>query len=207
MTWKFPFVLGLAFAFTAHAEPPDQTGNPSLAVDEESGIEELNPFASNINEYLEGLEGREIGRENDFVFGHLPSTGCYQQSCALYVDIDKASQTLRFYYNGRFEDQWLVSTGAEGFRTPNFNKRFDGRIYDRYTSSKYPGGNYNGLGNMPYAMFISGGIALHGTPRGNWRRLGRAASHGCIRLHPDNAYRLNRLLRQYGVGNSWVTVR
>ncbi len=191
---------------TAYAEI-----NPNRETDE-SGLEEFNPFAPNAEEMLKefdavyeaetGLSAFPAGRENS-----LGAAGCYQHSCAIFVDIDKSSQTLRLYLDGRLADQWLVSTGAAGFRTPNFNKRFNGRIYRAYTSSKYPGGDYSGLGNMPYAMFIAGGIALHGTPQGNWRRLGQPASHGCIRIHPDNAAYLNQLLRRVGVQNSWVVVR
>lgn len=206
MLWKSLLVLSLTLPFAARAENLTAVQSPVVIQDEESGIEDLNPFAPGINEHLEALEGEKAPVEPN-VFAHLTAAGCYQLSCPIFVDVDKSTQTARLYLDGRLDDQWDVSTGMAGFGTPNFNKRFDGRIFDRYTSSKYPGGDYNGLGNMPYAMFISGGIAIHGTPRGNWSRLGRPASHGCIRSHPDKAYRLNRLLRQIGVRNSWVTVR
>jgi len=111
------------------------------------------------------------------------------------------------YINGSLQASWSVSTGMPGYGTPDFDKHPDGRIYDRYTSTKYPGGDWNGLGNMPYAVFIRGGFALHGTPRSNWSKLGRPASHGCIRMHPDNAYWFNRLVRQHGVSNVWITVQ
>lgn len=173
--------------------------------------EEFNPFAPGAEETLRafdrayeentGLSAYPTGHGDD-----AATADCYQTNCPIFVDIDKSTQTARLYLDGRYVDQYLVSTGRSGYETPNFNKRFDGRIYERYDSSKYPGGDYMGLGNMPYAMFISGGIALHGTPEGNWRRLGRPASHGCIRMHPDHARYINGLLRQIGVKNSWVTV-
>jgi len=59
---------------------------------------------------------------------------------------------------------------------------------------------------MPYAVFIEGGYAIHGTTRGNWSNLGRVASHGCIRLHPDNGQIFNVLVRRNGIRNVWVTV-
>jgi len=59
---------------------------------------------------------------------------------------------------------------------------------------------------MPYAVFISGGYAIHGTTRGNWSRLGKPASHGCIRLHPDNGQIFNVLVRRNGISNVWITV-
>lgn len=208
MFWKTLFVCALSFSTTAMADAP------ATVVDEETGIEEFNPFAPGAMEALEGFEALyesetglsayPAGREDESL-AEL-ATGCYQTTCAVFVDVDKSTQTARLYLDGRYTDQWLVSTGAAGFGTPNFNKRFNGRIFQRYSSSKYPGGDYNGLGNMPYAMFIAGGIAMHGTPRGNWSRLGRPASHGCIRMHPDNARYLNGILRQVGVANSWVWV-
>lgn len=193
-------LLALAFFVTAPA-----FADFPVAVDEESGIEELNPFAQEMGAWSE--------EEPESFWGDiqgnagLTQPGCYQHGCALFVDIDRASQTLRLYVEGRYVDQYYVSTGAAGYRTPSFNKRFDGRIYRRYSSSKYPGGDYRGLGNMPYAMFISGGFALHGTPEGNWARLGRPASHGCIRVHPYHAAYINSILRQVGAGNSWIRVR
>jgi lipoprotein-anchoring transpeptidase ErfK/SrfK len=173
---------------------------------------EFNPFApgaagalrafDRAYEAATGLPAYPAGRGDDV----SSADGCYRTTCAIFVDVDKASQTLRLYLDGRPTDQWPVSTGRPGFATPDFNKRFDGRIYQRYDSTTYPGGDYMGLGNMPYAMFISGGVAIHGTPETNWRFLGRPASHGCIRLHPEHAKYLNGLLRQIGVRNSWVWV-
>lgn len=69
-----------------------------------------------------------------------------------------------------------------------------------------PGGDYNGLGNMPYAVFVRGGYAIHGTVQANWSKLGTPASKGCIRLHPDNGLIFNRLVRALGVALAWVSV-
>ena len=82
----------------------------------------------------------------------------------------------------------------------------DGRVYTAHTSGKYPGGDYKGLGNMPYAVFIYRSYAIHGTPEGNWKYLGAKASHGCIRIHPDYAQYFNSIVRDAGVANVWVTV-
>jgi len=199
MLWKsLLFCYALSFSTTAWAIEPEEF-NPF----DPEAEKQLQAFDA-IYESQTGLPAFPAGQQESLT---AATEGCYQSTCAIFVDIDKATQTLRLYLDGRYVDQWLVSTGTEGYRTPNFNKRFNGRIYEGYTSSRYPGGDYNGLGNMPYAMFISGGFALHGTPRANWKRLGRPASHGCIRIHPDNAAYLNRILRQVGVRNSWITVR
>jgi lipoprotein-anchoring transpeptidase ErfK/SrfK len=79
-------------------------------------------------------------------------------------------------------------------------------MYKKYTSKKFPGGNYMGLGNMPYVIFIKGGYAIHGTTPGNFNKLGRVASHGCIRLHPNNAKVFYDLIKTVGAHNTWITV-
>lgn len=205
MSWKLLLVLSALVNATAFAE------GVSIK-DEQTGIEELNPFAAGVEEYIEQFDAAVQFENNLMAYPEaskqiaIASGSCYRESCAIYAEVDKSSQTLRLYINGRLQDQMLVSSGMSGFGTPDFDKRFNGRIYDAFSSTKYPGGDYRGLGNMPYAMFISGGFAIHGTPEGNWRYLGRPASHGCIRVHPDNAYQMNRMLRRVGVRNSWVTV-
>ena len=40
---------------------------------------------------------------------------------------------------------------------------------------------------MPFAVFIKDGFAVLGTADVNWTKLGKKASHGCIRLHPESA--------------------
>lgn len=155
--------------------------------------------------YYESETGESAQLANPLVW--KASTGtCYRANCELWADVVRAEQRLYLYQQGQLVAVWAVSTGIPGRSTPNFDRHPDGRIYQRYTSSKFPGGNYNGLGNMPYAVFIQGGFAIHGTTRGNWKRLGHRASHGCVRIHPDNARIFNQLVRGYGKMNVWITV-
>ncbi|MFM6928840.1 MAG: L,D-transpeptidase [Bdellovibrio sp.] len=198
------------------------TGNPAhartMTVSEDDRIpnmiEDLNPFDPNIEKVLEEYD--RIYEEETGKSAHINNVlddvigifgGCSRNNCAVWAQVVKSSQRLYLYVNGSARGSWPVSTGMAGYTTPNFDRHPDGRIYDRYTSAKYPGGDYNGLGNMPYAVFITGGYALHGTPQGNWSKLGKPASHGCIRMHPDNGYMFNRLVRSYGIRNVWITVQ
>ena len=206
--------LALAFVFAmtnpVHAQVlvPEQDPNiPNM-------IEEINPQDPNIEEHLQELDRlyeEETGKPSHLIdesfMNDILGKGCSRSSCKVWVQVVKSSQRLYLYLNGSLADSWAVSTGMSGYGTPNFDKHPDGRIYDAYSSDKYPGGDWNGLGNMPYAVFIAGGYALHGTPRGNWPKLGSPASHGCIRMLPDNAYRFNRLVRSNGVSNVWITVQ
>lgn len=136
-----------------------------------------------------------------------PSRGCYRHTCKVWADIDKTTQRMILYVNGKKQADWPVSTGWRE-ETPNMDTRPNGRIYEAYDSKEYPGGgDYNGLGNMPYSVFVRGGIAIHGTPQRFWRRLGERASHGCIRLHPENAQIFMNVVMMAGARNTWITIR
>ena len=57
---------------------------------------------------------------------------------------------------------------------------------------------------MPHSIFFLGGYAIHGT--GYVKSLGRPASHGCIRLHPQNASRLFNLVRKHGMKSTRIVI-
>jgi hypothetical protein len=154
------------------------------------------------------LMARSLNYERKLEMFPLPkdSTGCRELECSLFIHVIKSRQTLFLYESGVLIDSFKVSTGTRNHPTPDINMRPKGPTFVKYTSRKYPEGNYNGLGNMPYAVFIKDGYALHGTTPGNFLHLGRRASHGCIRLHPDNAKKLYELVNFHGLENTWVKV-
>ncbi len=164
--------------------------------------------------YYEQETGMKAHVDGDMInLFQLADTGCVRLGCPVWVRVNKTTQSLSLYLNGDSNpvSVWPVSTGyrhknGTGIETPNLDTHPNGRIYDRYSSTKFPGGDYMGLGNMPYVVFIKGGVGIHGTPQGNWSKLGKKASHGCIRIHPDNAKYFNQLVRSTGIRNVWVTV-
>lgn len=131
---------------------------------------------------------------------------CRQDQCRVWARVNKTRQRLLLYVDGQLVDSFKVSTGDAKHETPNMSVRAAGPIFKKYTSKKFPGGDYMGLGNMPYAVFFKGGFAIHGTTPGNFVKLGKPASHGCIRLHPDDAVIFNELVRTVGLSETWVTV-
>jgi lipoprotein-anchoring transpeptidase ErfK/SrfK len=169
-------------------------------------LDPLDPKIENILQYYDQTYYLETGNLAIIGEGLQARDTCFRNACPIWADVRKAEQMVYLYIDGAIKYVWLVSTGKLGYATPNMDLNPDGRIYDQYTSTTFPGGDYNGLGNMPYAVFIKGGYAIHGTTKGNWPMLGKPASHGCIRLHPDNAFIFNRLVRASGVGSVWVTV-
>lgn len=136
----------------------------------------------------------------------FPSDSCKQLECAVWARINITQQRMFLYIEGELTDSFLVSTGIPNHETPVMERHPSGPTYRKYTSRKYPEGNYMGLGNMPYAVFIRGGYAIHGTTLGNARKLGKKASHGCIRLHPDHGKVFFDLVKEFGLQNTWITI-
>lgn len=138
----------------------------------------------------------------------VPVSNCSGEDCILYIVIDKSKQRLYLYILGELKDTFKVSTGkGKKYETPAMALHPRGPVLTKYTSRKFPGGNYEGLGNMPYAVFVKNGYAIHGTTPGNYSKLGNKASHGCIRLHPDNAKIFNALVKTIGLRQTWISVK
>jgi L,D-transpeptidase catalytic domain len=57
---------------------------------------------------------------------------------------------------------------------------------------------------MPYAVFFTRGVAFHGTNFTS--RLGKSASHGCIRLATSNAAQLFDLVHKHGFAQTQIIV-
>jgi lipoprotein-anchoring transpeptidase ErfK/SrfK len=114
------------------------------------------------------------------------------------VQISKSSQRMSVWVDGQHYYSWAVSTGRRGFGTPSGSFR-PHRLEPRWYSRKYDNAP------MHNAIFFRGGYAIHGT--GHVGQLGRPASHGCVRLHPENARELYALVRQHGARNTRISVR
>ena len=111
--------------------------------------------------------------------------------------VDKSSQTMTVYVNGWRKYTWPVSTARNGKITPT------GSYTAQWLSKNHKSSLYNNA-PMPYSIFYSGHYAVHGTNQVS--RLGRPASAGCVRLHPDNARILFELTREVGKENMTVIV-
>jgi lipoprotein-anchoring transpeptidase ErfK/SrfK len=115
----------------------------------------------------------------------------------LQVNVDVGGQTMEVYVDGRLKHRWAVSTGRDGYDTPGGTYRPQ-RLEREWYSRKYDNAP------MPNAVFFNGGYAIHGTTE--TRRLGRQASHGCIRLAPSNAARLYNLVESHGASRTRIVV-
>jgi lipoprotein-anchoring transpeptidase ErfK/SrfK len=114
------------------------------------------------------------------------------------VLVDRASQTMEVSADGAYLYSWRVSTGRPGHGTPTgtFHPQ---RMAARWFSTVY----YNAP--MPHAIFFYGGFAIHGSY--DIARLGGPASHGCVRLHPNDAAILFDLVAREGMRNTTIVVQ
>lgn len=113
------------------------------------------------------------------------------------VTIDLSEQTMRVDA-GLFRGYlWDVSTARRGYRTPTGTWQ-PYRTHEMWYSRKYD------MSPMPHSIFFYGGYAIHGTDAIS--RLGTPASHGCIRLHPDNAATLFELVKEAGWDNTSIII-
>ena len=118
-------------------------------------------------------------------------------SAGVIAKVDIASQRMTVIVDGNVEAVWAVSTARRGYYTPRGVYR-PKTLARMHYSKKY----HNSP--MPYSVFFKGGYAVHGTYEIS--RLGKAASHGCIRLAPRNAASLYQLIRSHGIADSQLQI-
>jgi hypothetical protein len=113
------------------------------------------------------------------------------------IDVDKSSQQMTVSVDGASRYHFIVSTGRPGLGTPSGTFHPE-RMEPTWFSKEY----YNSP--MPHSIFFHGGFAIHGSYEID--ALGGPASHGCIRLHPDNAATLYALVQQQGMAATTIVV-
>ena len=114
------------------------------------------------------------------------------------AEIDLSSQRMIVTIDGAYYATWPVSTARRGYVTPvgSFRPYLLRRMH---YSSKYENAP------MPHSVFFRGDYAIHGTDY--VKSLGRPASHGCIRLRPENAAELYTLVLQHGFDHTSIRIR
>ncbi|WP_394688557.1 L,D-transpeptidase [Hoeflea sp.] len=116
----------------------------------------------------------------------------------LTAKIDLSSQTMVVSHNGVVKYKWPVSTGRSGYSTPTGS--YSAKWLSRYHRSR----KYNNAW-MHYAVFFRGGYAIHATR--DTKRLGRRASHGCVRLAPEHAAKFFSLVQRSGNSNTRIVIK
>jgi len=114
----------------------------------------------------------------------------------LVITINKVSQKMTVALDGDTLYRWKVSTGAKGYETPSGNFR-PFRLEKDHFSKEWDDAP------MPHSIFFTHqGHAIHGSNS----RLGVPLSHGCVRLAPQNAATLFKLVQREGLLKTRVII-
>jgi hypothetical protein len=116
----------------------------------------------------------------------------------ILIVVDLELQTMQVKVDGDIKYRWDVSTGRIGFDTPP-GRYQPTRMYKTYFSRQHDNAP------MPFSIFFHQGYAIHGTT--DLANLGQIASHGCVRLAPDNAATLFAMVKKAGPKNTVIRVR
>ena len=116
----------------------------------------------------------------------------------LLIEIDKTSQRMTVSRDGMQLHVWPVSTGRAGHDTPSGAYKPFRLEVDHY-SEEWDNAP------MPHSIFFTKrGHAIHGSYE--VKKLGSAASAGCVRLEPKNAERLFSMVKAEGLNNVRVAI-
>jgi lipoprotein-anchoring transpeptidase ErfK/SrfK len=130
------------------------------------------------------------------VFG-LASGIAAEAKADVLIRVSKAEQTMWVYVDGRHRYTFDVSTARRGYTTPTGS-------YRPTTLSRFHRSSIYNNAPMPYSIFFHRGYAIHGSY--SVRDLGNPASHGCIRLHPEDARDLFELVQEYGADDTRIVI-
>jgi lipoprotein-anchoring transpeptidase ErfK/SrfK len=120
------------------------------------------------------------------------------ESPSIVVTISVPRQEMRVVVDGVEQYVWPVSTGRDGVAiTPAGTFKVQSMHVITYSRL------FNNA-PMPWSIFYDGHYAIHGTTA--IHLLGRTASMGCTRLHPDNAKILFEMVKARGAKSLKVVV-
>jgi hypothetical protein len=128
----------------------------------------------------------------------LAGSAALPATARLVIEIDKSSQSMTVALDGETLHRWPVSTGLRAHDTPS-GSYTPFRMEEDHFSREWDDAP------MPHSIFFTRrGHAIHGTT--HVRQIGRPASHGCVRLEPENARVLFGLVRRVGLPNTRVVL-
>ncbi len=125
----------------------------------------------------------------------IPSLAASQAHAGVVAKVDLGDQQMNVYVDGKLKHSWSIASGRSGFETPTGNYRPQ-RLEREWYSRQYDDAA------MPYSVFFKGGYAIHG----GYGRMGRPASHGCIRLTTQNAAKFFNLIQSHGAGSTRIVI-
>src|SRR5437763_209328 len=148
---------------------------------------------------MEGTISMSLGLVAALMWTALVAGAGLASAQNILITINKASQKMTVQVDGQQKYVWLVSTGAPGYDTPSGTfKPF--RMEADHFSEEWDDAP------MPHSIFFTPvGHAIHGSFY--TKRLGTRASHGCVRLAPENATTLYAMVEKTGLSHTTVVVK
>jgi len=135
-----------------------------------------NTHTAKINATAARVEPKAVGTQPE------SNPGTNKAGSAVLINIDKTNQKMTVFLDGVEKYDWPVSTGKAGYSTPS----------GTYTASSMNEIWYSKQWDnapMPHSIFfMKDGHAIHGSYE--VKNLGSPASHGCVRISPENAAKL-----------------
>jgi hypothetical protein len=117
-------------------------------------------------------------------------------SANVLVKVNQSEQRMTVSVDGEQRFSWPVATGRAGYSTPNGSFR-PNRMEEEHFSDEYESAP------MPHSIFFDErGHAIHGSSE----KLGRPASHGCVRLSTAHAAELFSLIKREGMAKTRVEI-
>jgi lipoprotein-anchoring transpeptidase ErfK/SrfK len=119
-------------------------------------------------------------------------------SAEVSISVNKTTQRMTVSVDGQERHSWPVSTGMADYSTPT-GAFAPSRLAKVHYSREWDNAP------MPHSIFFTdAGHAIHGSRATGF--LGLPASHGCIRLSPQNARILFDLVMAEGLDNTRIEV-
>jgi len=123
---------------------------------------------------------------------------CAPARANILITVDKSAQQMTVTVDGDPRYIWPVSTGRDGYNTPS------GAFHPTSMEREHYSRQFD-YAPMPHSIFFTNeGHAIHGTYEESG--LGRAKSHGCVRISRAHAAMLYRLVRTEGMKNTRVVL-
>ena len=201
-------LLGILAAHQAHADdvPPQPLTRADCSEALMTGDESANVCVAasepNSGQPLTRLDCVAANKQwNDQANVCEPAGGVTQAAISpaasvILVNIDKARQRMIVFVDGVEQYNWPVSTGLRGYSTPSGTYTASS-MHEMWYSKEWDDAP------MPHAVFFTkDGHAIHGTHE--VKRLGKPASHGCVRLSPQNSAILYALVGKNGLEQTQI---
>ncbi|MFA5162469.1 MAG: L,D-transpeptidase [Elusimicrobiales bacterium] len=187
--WQAPDVPGMSEAVEGFKLEP-------------SAVERLRREAfANPGRFIDERDPWEVGAafgldEEPLVRQLIPNDKAQRASVRILVNLSDQNLTI---VSPTISERFLISSGVKGHRTPGSGRCYRPDFLDaHHRSSLY------GNAPMPNSVFFNGNIAVHATESES--KLGRPASHGCVRVSLEASKKIFAEVKSYGKSSTSICV-